>query len=130
MNGPHQWEIAEMACTILSPGARQILRYWVRSPEFLDDNRHPVVLGTANSQVGEQWAFQCLVRAANPAAAPMAILNELQRKEIVEMLDNGQVFLRRSAYMISHPQFKSEPYEHNALMPDATLPCRRYNDAI
>ncbi len=126
----YQWEIADMASTILSPGAREILRYWIRCPEFLDDNRHPVMLGTAAPNVEEHWAFQCLVRAANPSAAPMVILNELQRKEIVEMLDDGEVFLRRSAYVISHSKPERKPYERNVRIPGAAFPGRRYNDAI
>lgn len=125
----YQWDLAEMAYTILSPSARQILKYWIRCPEFLDESQHPIILGTVTPTSGESWGFQSLVREVNPLLAPAVILNELRRKHIVEMLDNGQVLLKRSAYAVRHPMFKNEFYEHGARQLSAELPCRRYNDA-
>jgi hypothetical protein len=127
--GP-QWDLAGMAYTILSPCARQILKYWIRCPEFLDESMHPVMLRTAASTTDENKAFQYLVHQANPALAAAVILNELQRKKIVEVLDNGQILLRRSAYVVSHPQFENEPYERSTLNLDTEFPCRRYDDAM
>lgn len=125
-----QWDLAEMAYTILSPCARQILKCWISFPEFLDENWHPVILETAVSSAGENRGFQSLVREVNPLLASTVILNELRRKHIVEMLDNGQVLLKRSAYAVSHPFSKKEFYERGALQSSAEFPSRRYNDAI
>jgi hypothetical protein len=126
----YQWELAEMASTILSPSARRILKYWIRCPEFLDASQHPGMLGTAGSKPGENWGFQCLVREVDPLLAPTVILNELRRKHIVEMLDSGQVLLKRSAYAISNHLFENEFHEGGARQAGANLPRRRYNDAI
>lgn len=126
--GP-QWDLAGMAYTILSPCARQILKYWIRNPEFLDESLHPVMLGTTASTSDGNKAFQHLVHEADPTLLSSVILNELQRKEIVEVLDNGQILLKRSAYVVSHPQFENESYERSTLSLDTEFPCRRYNDA-
>ena len=84
---PPRWQTTELVSMLLSPGARQVVRYWLSSEHFLDEQKHPkVVLATPH----EPHSFVDLV--------PSVVLAELLRKGIVETLESGHVLLKRSAY--------------------------------
>ncbi|ERS85982.1 MULTISPECIES: hypothetical protein [Marinobacter] len=92
---PPRWQTTELVSMLLSPGARQVVRYWLSSEHFLDEQKHPkVVLATPH----EPHSFVDLVQIANPNLVPSVVLAELLRKGIVETLESGHVLLKRSAY--------------------------------
>jgi len=120
-----RWEPAELASTILSAAARQVIRAWISSREFLDEHHDPVMLmmdtPAANS-------FARLVRSASPELSPLAVLNELLRKGVVEPLDNGYLLLRRSVYAPSQPRRQSDHRINRIFGADEAIPRRRFND--
>ena len=122
-----RWEPTELASTILSAPSRQVIRAWISSREFLDEQHDPVML-MMDSQ-GE-LSFSRLVRQTNPDFAPAVVLNELLRKGVVEPLDSGYLLLRRSVYAPSQPRLQSESRLNRLFPSDGEMPRRRLDDAI
>lgn len=122
-----RWEPTELASTILSAPSRQVIRAWISSREFLDEQHDPVML-MMDSQ-GE-LSFSRLVRQTNPEFAPAVVLNELLRKGVVEPLDSGYLLLRRSVYAPSQPRLQSESRLNRLFPSDGEIPRRRLDDAI
>lgn len=80
---PPRWQTTELVSMLLSPGARQVVRYWLSSEHFLDEQKHPkVVLATPPHE--PPHSFVDLVQIANPNLVPSVVLAELLRKGIVE----------------------------------------------
>lgn len=90
-----KWHPTGLVTTLLSPGARQVIRCWLGPFGFLDEQHHPRML---LSMINEPGTFPDLVRTANSNLVPAVVLNELLRKGIVETLESGHILLRRSAY--------------------------------
>ncbi|WP_143750719.1 hypothetical protein [Marinobacter sp. ANT_B65] len=120
-----RWEPTELASTILSAAARQVIRAWISSREFLDDHHDPVML-MMDTQAANSFAQ--LVRSASPELAPLAVLNELLSKGVVEPLDNSYLLLRRSVYKPSQPRRQSDHRINRILGADEAIPRRRFND--
>lgn len=119
-----RWQPTGLVTTLLSAGARQVVRCWLGSDRFLDEHHHPrMILALAD----DPDTFPELVHAANPNLVSAVVLNELLRKGIVEKLESGHVLLRRSAYA---PVNENEPEgvtnEETAFT--VTSLRRRYND--
>ncbi len=121
---PARWQPTELVNTLLSPGARQVIRCWLGPSGFLDDHHHPRML---LSLINEPGSFPDLVHAANANLVPAVVLNELLRKGIVETLESGHILLRRSAYAPSGQQ-GSQPPEDVEDTFGFNPPRRRFND--
>lgn len=92
---PPRWQPTGLVTTLLSPGARQVIRCWLGSESYQDEQHHPRMVLALSDEPG---AFPALVRLANPSLVSAVVLSELLRKGIVETLESGHVLLRRSAY--------------------------------
>jgi hypothetical protein len=90
------WQPTQLVSTLLSRGARDVVRHWVSQKRFLDDNNQPRSLNVGSPEDAD---FNNLIRLVSPHLAPAVICNELLRKGIVEKHDNGSLLLRRSAYV-------------------------------
>lgn len=91
------WQPTELVSTLLSRGAREVVRYWISHGQFLDDNHQPRSLAFTGSGHSD---FNSLVRQVSQHLAPAIIQSELLRKGIVEQHENGGLLLlRRSAYI-------------------------------
>ncbi|GGE55410.1 hypothetical protein GCM10011533_04810 [Streptosporangium jomthongense] len=121
----YRWEPTELASTILSAPGREVVSHWISAVAFLDENEHPVLLGTDNQS---EPTFSQLVQAVNPEFAPSVILNELLRKGVVEQIDDGHVLLRRSTYVQDVPGFESFPRVRRRKHSPGRSPGRRHND--
>ncbi|WP_138435314.1 hypothetical protein [Marinobacter shengliensis] len=121
---PSKWQPTGLVTTLLSPGARQVIRCWLGPFGFLDEQQHPRML---HSIINEPGTFGDLVRTANSNLAPAVVLNELLRKGIVETLESGHVLLRRSAYA---PATEALPLSAGGFEESiaAYPPRRRFND--
>lgn len=95
----HCWQPTDLVTTLLSAGAREVVRRWISSP-FLDANNHPTLLPLASS---DEAGFNALVELVNRDLVPSVIFNELLRKGIVEQHVSGYLLLRRSAYVPEVP---------------------------
>lgn len=107
MNGPgkcRRWEPTELAVTLLSKGALQVVRQWISCAAFLDHHDDPMMLAMAG---GSEGGFIRLVYRANRELPPAVILKELLGKGIVEQHVSGKLLLRRIAYVPSQPRRKS-----------------------
>lgn len=120
-----RWEPTELASTILSASSRQVIRAWISSREFLDDQHDPVMLTTDSH--GEP-SFGKLVRHTNPELAPAVVLNELLRKGVVESLESGHLLLRRSVYAPSQPRLQTGARLNSLFSSDGEMPRRRFDD--
>ncbi len=121
---PPKWQPTGLVTTLLSPGARQVIRCWLGPFGFLDEQQHPRML---LARINDPGTFGDLVRTANSNLAPAVVLNELLRKGIVETLESGHVLLRRSAYAPA-----TEAAQQSTVASDDCLaaysPRRRFND--
>ncbi|TGN40356.1 hypothetical protein [Marinobacter confluentis] len=98
------WQPTELVTTLLSRGARDVVRHWISHKRFLDDNNQPRSLSVENPGSDpainpDRSDFSHLISLVSPHLAPAVICNELLRKGIVEQHDNGCLLLRRSAYV-------------------------------
>ncbi|MEX2474456.1 hypothetical protein [Marinobacter sp.] len=128
MSGPGKtcrWEPAELVSTLLSAGARQVVRLWISAANYLDDYNEPVILNIAGHGAN---GFERLVTQASQDLTPSVILNELLRKGIVEEHINGQLLLRRSAYAPGQPRLQNGWQLERALNMAPPIRRRRYND--
>lgn len=119
-----RWQPTELVTTLLSSGARQVVRCWLSPSCFLDEHHHPRML---LSQVNEAGDFSDLVRTANANLVPAVILNELLRKGIVETVESGHILLRRSAYAPVNEQNTQPGADFDDTF-DLHPPRRRFND--
>lgn len=78
---PSKWQPTGLVTTLLSPGARQVIRCWLGPFGFLDEHDHPRMLLSALNEPGTFWD---LVQTANSNLVPAVVLNELLRKGMVE----------------------------------------------
>lgn len=90
------WQPTELVSTLLSRGARDVVRHWIGQKRFLDDDNQPRSLNVGSPDDAD---FNNLISLVNPHLVPAVICNELLRKGIVETHDNGSLLLRRSAYV-------------------------------
>lgn len=120
-----RWQPTGLVTTLLSPGARQVVRCWLSPSGFLDEQQHPKIL---LSLINEPGTFADLVRTANANLVPAVVLNELLRKGIVEPLESGHILLRRSAYAPANEQEDSQPETEPDNTLDSDPPRRRFND--
>ncbi|KPQ27566.1 MAG: hypothetical protein HLUCCX14_14325 [Marinobacter excellens HL-55] len=119
-----RWQPTELVTTLLSSGARQVIRCWLSPSRFLDEQHHPKML---LSQINDTDTFSDLVHTANGNLAPAVILNELLRKGIVETVGNGYILLRRSAYAPASSQAAQPKTNHDEVF-GLHPPKRRSND--
>lgn len=94
------WQTTELVSTLLSRGARDVVRHWISQERFLDENNQPRSLSVGSP---EDVDFNTLISLVSPHLAPAVICNELLRKGIVEQHTNGSLLLRRSAYVPGVP---------------------------
>ncbi|MDO6823005.1 hypothetical protein [Marinobacter sp. 1_MG-2023] len=120
-----RWEPTELASTILSASARQVIRAWISSKEFLDEHNDPVMLMMDTQSAN---SFAQLVQSTSPELAPLVVLNELLRKGVVEPLDNGSLLLRRSVYAPSQPRRHRAHRINRIFRADEAIARRRFND--
>jgi len=114
---PARWQPTGLVTTLLSPGARQVIRCWLGTGDFLDEQHQPrMLLALAEGD------------DANPDLVSAVVLNELLRKGIVEALESGYVLLKRSAYApAGQPEPESVLAEPEDLFSNG-IPRRRFND--
>lgn len=99
-----RWQSTELVSTLLSKGARDVVRQWISDAWFLDDHNQPRSLTFGSAEGAE---FNRLISKVSVNLAPAVICNELLRKGIVEQHDNGCLLLRRSAYVPGAAQAES-----------------------
>ena len=129
MESPNQfarWVPTDLVHLLLSTGARQVVRAWLESPEFLDEQRDPALMALEGEGAG---SFAGLVRGVNPDYVPLVILNELLRKGMVETVGNdGLILLRRSAYAPRRPTGKTLGATQSTVFSSDPGMMRRYSD--
>jgi hypothetical protein len=118
-----RWEPTGLVTTLLSSGARNVIRCWLDLSRFRDEHHHPRMLPMEKQEPG---TFQALVHEAGENLVPAVVLNELLRKGIVETLDSGHVLLRRSAYAPFGGEIENIADQEFSF--DLAAPKRRYND--
>lgn len=91
-----QWQPTELVNAILSRHCRSVVRHWISHERYLDAANEPRLLQAYGS--GED-GFDRLVYRCNPHLSPTVVRNELLRKGVVELSDDGCLLLRRSTYI-------------------------------
>lgn len=124
-NHSARWVPTDLVYILLSSPARQVVRSWLESPQFLDEQKDPALMSLDEEQ---SFSFPALVRAVNPDYVPVVILNELLRKGIVETMGTGHVLLRRSAYAPSRPTGKTLGATQSTVFSSDPGMMRRYSD--
>ncbi len=75
--------------------AKRVVNGWLSDPDFLDSNKKPLVL---NIKQGENSFYQLAARYSGDITAG-AIIDELQRLGIVELINSEQIKLNQEAYI-------------------------------
>lgn len=123
--GSARWQPTGLVTTLLSPGARQVVRCWLVAEDYLDEHHHPRML---LSSPDAPSPFADMVHCANPNLVPAVVLGELLRKGIVESLDSGHILLRRSAYAPAGKADTADPSAEPETPISERIPRRRFND--
>jgi hypothetical protein len=121
------WQPTELVSTLLSKGARDVIRHWISHEGFLGEDNEPRMLSLAKA---EDKGFEGLVQCVSPHLAPAVIRNELLRKGIVEENGQGCLLLRRSAYIQGTPQTAGRYFADDGRLVVGEAPRRRRNDLI
>lgn len=121
------WQPTELVSTLLSKGARDVIRHWISHEQFLGEDNEPRMLSLA---LCADAGFNGLVQRVNQHLAPTVIRNELLRKGIVEENDNGCLLLRRSAYIPCLPGRGVPMFTTEDRLVSGETPRRRRNDLI
>ncbi len=74
-----------------------IVSRWASLPEYQDKNGQPRAL--PRTAMGGTPSFEALVTTVSKDVRPRAILDELQRQELVSLDDAGNIYLQASAFM-------------------------------
>lgn len=120
------WQPTELVTTLLSRGAREVIRHWVSHRRYLGADNQPIMLALDASEQG----FDGLVQQVSCHLAPIVIRNELLRKGIVEEHDNGTLLLRRSAYIQGLPDSDNDQGSGEMRLAVGRLFGRRHSDSI
>jgi hypothetical protein len=121
------WQPTELVSTLLSTGARDVVRHWISQKWFLDDDNQPRSLTFGSAEGAE---FNRLISQVSPHLAPAVICNELLRKGIVEQHDSGSLLLRRSAYVPGTAQAEGHFFTGEDRQVSGASFSRRRNDRI
>lgn len=121
------WQPTELVSTLLSRGARDVVRHWISQKRFLDDNNQPRSLSVDSPEDAD---FNNLISLVSPHLVPAVICNELLRKGIVEKHDNGSLLLRRSAYVPGVASVEERFFVPEQRLMSAGTRRRRRNDSI
>lgn len=95
----------EPVVNLLSVAAREVVKFWISKDAFLDERGCPKGLSAVSA---EDYEFVDLVKRVSANVAPVMVMNELVRKGLADLQDDGTLVMRPCAYDRTVPYVNPE----------------------
>lgn len=112
----------EPVVNLLSVAAREVVKFWISKDAFLDETGRPRELSAVSA---DNYEFVDLVKRVSANIAPVMVMNELVRKGLADLNEEGALVMRPCAYDRTVPYINPEVDVDEAAA-QANLSGRRY----